>query len=792
MRKIIIAFRSLFKKGQNNGIKIVSLGVGLAMGLVLISKVCFERSYDNFYQDSERIYRLHENINQNGELKDYGQVSGAVAPAMKAELPEVEASTRLTYVGGDKEVFTTADKERYAARFVMMADSNVFDLLPVPILIGEPKEILTQPSYAMVSRRIAERMGGIGNVVGKTIEFEAAPGVVFTIGGVFENVPENSHLRYEVLVSLNGMDEWSRNNWIGNDRYLGYVKLYPGVVPESIAPAIRKMQERHQNLEELKKSGLDLSYSLVRLSDMHSNTDKVKNMNVLLGFLAFILIFTAVMNYVLIVLSTLIGRTKEVAVHKCYGASDKNLFGMIMSETFLHLVLSMLLAGFLIIVFQSKVEELLGASLGALFTVETIMLLMGVCILVFVITGLIPTYLFLRIPVAAAFRNIKISKRYWKLCLLFVQFIATAYLVTMLIVINRQYDRMVNDDPGYGYEKLLYYDAKGVNPSIIQSTLNELANLPEVDKVSVCTELPLKGMSGNNVQIPGDDRELFNIADMYFVGDNFFQVMEIPLIEGDAFSSDGSASDKVMVSRSFADKMAKMGECKDGVLGKSFIISEHSQHGNDAFTVCGIYENIRIGTIATAEPDVRPTVVFYGKEYPTILLIKLHQLSSEGIAKVTDELNRMMPGRSIEVTPYKTDVVNLYSESRYFRDSILIGGLVTLIIALIGLLGYTSDETKRRGREIAIRKVNGATAWDILCMISKDISFIAIPALVVGVVIARISGQQWLEKFAEKVPLNIFLFLAGALVVYAIIIACVLGRAWYVANENPVDSIKSE
>ena len=141
-----------------------------------------------------------------------------------------------------------------------------------------------------------------------------------------------------------------------------------------------------------------MTYSLVPLMDMHSNSDEVKSMNSLLGFLAFVLIFTAAMNYVLIVISTLINRTKEVAVHKCYGASDKNLFGMIMSETCLHMLISLLLAAFLIVLFRTKTEELLGATLGALFSTQTIVILIGVCIVIFFITGLIPTYMFLRIP----------------------------------------------------------------------------------------------------------------------------------------------------------------------------------------------------------------------------------------------------------------------------------------------------------------------------------------------------------------------------------------------------------
>lgn len=788
MKNLNIALRSLFKKGRSNGIKILSLGVGLAMGLVLISKVCFERSFDKFYPDSDRIYRLHENIIRDGEYKSYGQVSGGVATAMQVEIPEVEKATRLTYIGGDKELFKTQDGNRYSARYVVMGDTNVFDLLPRPILIGDPKETLSRPGYVMISNRIAKLLGGAEQAVNKEFEFESSPGQTYTIGGVFEDVPENSHLRFEIVASLEGMSKWSRENWLGNDRYLGYVKLYPGTDPESLTTAIREMQGRHCDLEEVKKAGIDLTYSLVPLMDMHSNSDEVKSMNSLLGFLAFVLIFTAAMNYVLIVISTLINRTKEVAVHKCYGASDKNLFGMIMSETCLHMLISLLLAAFLIVLFRTKTEELLGATLGALFSTQTIVILIGVCIVIFFITGLIPTYMFLRIPVAAAFRNFKESRRYWKLCLLFIQFLATAYLVALLSVINKQYDYMVNVDPGYAYEKLAYCSTQGVEESVRNTAIEELRKIPEVDKVSACYDLPISGMSGNNVSLPGGDRELFNIADMYWVKDDFFSLMEIPVIEGEVFRSDGSASNKVMVSRSFVEKMEQVAGWIGSAIGKNVIITEHSQNG-EPFTICGVYEDVCIGS--TGNPDTRPTALFYDR-YAPMILIKFHEMSPENIKKAQKVLEDVMPDRNVTVTAYYMDMIDLYKDSRTFRDSVMIGGIVTLIIALIGLLGYTSDETNRRGREIAIRKVNGATAWSILKMISKDISYIAIPAIVIGMTVAYYSGTGWLEKFTEKAPIGFFIFLAGAMMVYVLIIACVLYRAWAVSNSNPVDSLKSE
>lgn len=792
MKNFNMALRSLFKKGRSNGIKILALAVGLAMGLVLVAKVCFERSYDNFYPDNDRIYLVKSDINREGKKDSWGQVSGAIAPGMKAEVPGVEFATRYTRIGEDNELIMTPE-EQYLSATILLADTSFFDIFPRPILVGNPKDVLARPYYVMISRSLAEKMGGVGEAVGKTFVRDVNRGKPYTIGGVFEDIPENSHLRFDAISSLAAMSERSTTNWLGNDRYIAYVKLLPGIDPNGLAPAIRQMQERNQDMEGLKKAGVDLSYSIFPLQEIHNNSKEVKDMNYMLLFMAIILISIAVLNYILVVISTLIGRTKEVAVHKCYGASGKNIFGMILSESFLHLLLSLLLATLLILVFKGKIEELLSASLSALFTVPTLSILLGICVVVFAVTGFVPTWLFMRIPVASAFRSVKESKRYWKLCLLFVQFIATAYLVALLITISRQYDTMITSNPGYAYENLVYCDTSGADQQARDRAMAELRRLPQVEMVSCSTELPFNYPSGNNVNIPNDDRDLFNIADMYFVGDKYFDLMEIPIVEGQAFRPDEANADKIMVSRKFVDMMEKTAGWKGSIIGKGVMVSEHSR-GTKLFTICGVFDDFRIGSLKG--PDTRPSIFFYATpdcyNPADNILIKMNTMSSENLAEVNRILTEAIPNKVVEASVYKMDIVRQYQDDRNFRDAIMISGIVTLIIALIGLLGYTADETNRRGREIAIRKVNGATSASILRMLSRDISFIALPALVIGVAIAYINASGWLEKFAERIHLNLFMFLGAALFVYLIIISCVLIRAWEVANENPVDSLKAE
>ena len=783
---ISTAFRSVFKKKQNNGIKIISLGVGLAMGLVLIAKVCFEQTFDNFYPHSERIYQILE-TGASGDNKPvtYGQVSGGVAPGMKADLPQVEAATRLTPLQDDV-VFFTQDKKRLTGTFIM-ADSCLFDVLPRPMIAGNAKKVLSQPMYALVSETIAKKMGN--NAVGQSIRLDTWPTQTLIVGGVFKDTPENTHLKYDVVISMSSTLHFftvdGSMNWVGNDRYMAYVRLTPNTSPTSLTPAINKMQARHVDMNELKKAGVKLSYSLLQLEKIHSDEPSTKRMSILLALLAFALIFTAVLNYILIVLSSLVKRSKEIAIHKCYGAAERNISSIVLTETAIHLVASVIVATLLIFLFRTQVEEILAAPLNALFTFRTGLLLAVVCIAVFFSSGIVPARIFARIPVSSAFRNFKESRRKWKLGLLFLQFIAAAFLITLLVIIGRQYNSMVNDNPGYVYENLLYCNTSGVTKVERQKAIEELKRIPEVQAVATCSTLPIFGASGNNVSEPGKTQELFNIADLYNADADYLSLMEIPVVAGKDFEHSAADSAQVLVSQSFANKLAKMLNWKDGVVGKTIRVSEHG-----ICTIKGIYKDIRIGSIS--EPDPRPSAIFSANVPLNNIMIKFRQLNSDGIRQVNKVLQTALPNKDIVVTPYKTSMTFLYTSSRLFRNSVLIGGIITLIIVLIGLIGYTNDEINRRSAEIAIRKVNGASAREILRLFIKDILRIAIPALVIGELLAALAAEKWMENFAQKTSLSLFIFLGCGIAVLVIILSVVSMNSYRTAVQNPVDAIKRD
>lgn len=792
MKNFYISFRTLFKKGRHNDIKILSLGVGLAMGLVLIAKVCFELSYDNFYPESDRIFAIQENFSIGDKSNDgFPCVSGGVAPGMKAEIPGIVAATRCERTG--EMVMKTPDNKKYTAIF-MLADSCFYDVLPREMLVGNARETLSRPLYALVSEEMAGKINPDGaDVIGKTFEVQTFPGVQITVGGVFKDVPKNTHLYYDVLVSLStfkAITGWSKDDqWLGGDSFNAYVLLQPGLSADDLLQPMAEMLDRHVDSKKLKEQGMTYSIFLRPLGELYASSPATKRMAVMLTAIAFAILFAALMNYVLLVISSMVTRSKDVAIHKCYGATGWNITDMIFSEAFLNLLISVVFSTLLVFGFRRIVEELLGTSLSSLFTPDTLMILLGVCVLVFLVAGLLPSQLFARIPVALVFRSYTNSRRSWKKALLFIQFVAVGFLVCLLIVIGWQYSFMVNDNPGYSYERLAFCNLEGVPQSSRKALMDEIRKQGEVEDVTTCYELPAFSGSGDIVYRPGSEDAVAHFRDLYGTNANFVSLLEMKVIEGQAFDESYSDSMQlVMVSRQMATELANAFQWKDGVVGKKLDIGGHGT--DDPFTVVGVYDDVRMGRID--QEGMVNSAIFFSKRAEQTLVVKFRERNAENLAHINNVIKEFLPDREINLIDYRFSLTKLYDTSRIFRDSVMAGGIITLIIALIGLIGYINDETNRRGKEIAVRKINGATERDILRLISSDIVWMALPAILIGAGASWFASEKWLQQFSEKIPMNAGLFATGSVVVLAVILLTVVYRTWMVANANPVLSLKSE
>lgn len=774
----------------NNILKILSLGIGLAIGCILIAKVCFESSYDNFYKGLERIYLIRPNYSLRGEVNESDQVSGGIAPGFKKYVPGVESATRTTFLFESEKFYT--EEKALVTGMLVLADTAFFDVFDRKILAGNPKEVLAQRFNIMVSRSFAEKMGGIDKAVGKIIYNEEAPKLKFTVGGVYEDFPENGSLYYDILLSMETYPKESTDNWLGNDRYKGYVKLEEGVTPESIDPAIRKMMDKNLPMEELKNSGYKIWCVLSPFHKLHTSEPYVRNLIIILSVVSFVLVLISLMNYMLISISEMVKRSKEIGIHKCYGAEGTNIYGMLIKETSVYLFFSLLLAFLMILGFRGTIEYLLGVSLEALFIKETMIVLCGVILVLFLVSALLPGYLYNKIPVSVAFMNYKENKRKWKLCLLFVQFIINVFLLSFVFIIAAQYDKALNDDPGYNYENVLYYNVRGVDNVQASRSVEVISSLPEVVDVERAYTLPFDYCSGNNVYLPGGDSELFNIADQYAGTEGFFEFFDIPIIEGRV----PAAENEIAVSRSFVEKMKEFTDWNDGPIGKGIYLTEHSDSSAmnlGILTISGVYEDYRIGLLNRM--DERPSVRFTGKadnEYMPFILVKVKDINPETINKIQNKLSEVITEKDMEVFSYEQVMNSMYDDNKKMKNTILAGSIFSIAIAFLGLVGYVRDEAQRRSKEIAIRKINGATTAEILSLFVSGIMKWLVVAFIIGDALAYYVAGLWLEQFAEKVSLSLLYFIAADLIVAIIVVATVVICSLKISNANPVLSLKNE
>lgn len=779
-------------------IKVLSLGVGMAIAIILIAKVCFELSYDSSYKDVDRIYKIRTGAIMQGEDKDFGQVSGAIAPGFKAEVPGVLEATRFTSIFNSENFIIDDDGSKVAAEH-LLADSCFFRIFNRQFLAGEPEKALRSWSGDVaISKTFAEKLGGVGAAVGKQVANEDNPNLKLTVCGVYEDFPKNGSIHADVILSIEAMSKWSLSNWVGNDRYVAFVKLAEGVDPASLKDAIHEMQKAHQPLEEMEKSGLTLWYFLSPLATEHSSKPEVRNLVFILAIIAALLLLVSIMNYVLVAISDVIRRAREVGVRKCYGAESWDINRILLRETACNLGLSLAVAAALVLAFRGAIESLLGVPVQDLITPLSVWIVICVVVLVFLVSAIIPAQMFTRIPISSAFRGYKESKRRWKISLLSFQFAINAVLVSLVLIVSLQYRKVLNTDPGYEYKNLVYETFPSYDQTKMNAIAGALRSLPEVEAAELTYTMPFEKASGNNVYLPGDDRELFNIADEYGASEGFFDMMGFRLVEG----SVPKEPNDVAVSKSFVTKMAAFADWSDGAVGKIVNISEHGQ-----VTICGVYEDYVIGDVT--DMDERPSVRFcWNRDFYTeadkdvdkydwsglmhTIVIKLNEVTPAAMRKVEKTIREVAPDSDAEVKAYSETLVNMYDSTKQMKRTYELGALFALLIAVIGLISYVRDENYRRSAEIAVRKVNGAQSSEIVSMLVTDILKVAVFAVIIGDAGAWLVAHYWLQQFAVKIALNPLFFIAADIIVLAIIVSVIVIGSLRIAHTNPVESLKNE
>lgn len=806
MKLILRSFKYLLKFKQNGMMKVALLGLGLAVGLTLIAKVYFEYSYEYFIKDIDRTYRILPVYKKNGKTisEGYANLPGGVAPLFFNH-PSVEVATRYTVFIYDKEFQLSENSgDNVICKKGILADSSFFDAFPRQIVGDNPKNILSAKGQTLVSRSFAQRiLGGKSAelLIGKIIEdnINKSP---LNVAGIYEDFPSNSELKdVEMIISLPSISNYmydGTNQLLGNDRYSSFIKIRPGAIASQVEDDANSMLKSYLPQEQMKELSVDVGIRLASLDGYHSSDKNTRKMMVILSLLAVAVILVSVFNYILITLSALVRQAKVMAVRRCYGAGTKDIFSIALSDAFAGLILSLAVSSVLILALQTKIETLIGSSLESLVNTESLILIAMICVVVMLLCGFLPGFLYTKIPLTSAFKRYKENNHLWKHGLLFLQFAGTGFFVSLLVVVMFQYHYILNSNMGYNYDNVVIINTFGAGKQKRSVIVDDLKTLAFVKNTSFSYALPLAGFSGNNSMLPASSQQLFNIADAYATDENYFSLFEIPIIDGRNFSADNPMGREVIVSRSFVEEMKAYADWSDGAVGKQICVTEHSEGSEQTlYTICGVTENILIGD--AIDTEYRPVVYFFNKtEIPSmaddayLLSLKLSSLSSENMEIINDRLKELSPDFYLEAESYADKLESAYAQSRRFRDMIFFAGLVVLVLTIIGLVAYTNDNILRRRSEIAIRKINGASLSELMMLFVKEILGISGVGIAAGVIIAYFISSNWLQQFSLKISLNSFIFIACFLTLMLFISGVVLDRTFSAANANPVKNLMSE
>lgn len=768
MKQLYYTIQTLLRGRGSNVIKVISLTLGLLVGILLFARVAFELNYDSYYSEPENLCitlrtGISDGIKKEPNIDNYGKL----AEAIRENFPdEVEDATVLDLFS-QSPLYHEGKKMEHV--ILATSKSHVFSTLGIKVLLGDVSQ-LDRVDVIFISRSLARRLFADANPIGKTINIEID--YPLTVQGVFEDIPENTEFHFDGVYSFD-----TRSKQYGSERGgWGYDSSYHCMVRFRHPDEREKVEVRMP--EMLKKyihnyKGQSEEYSFMTPSQYHLQKPESRKIVMILSILGFAILLVAGMNNVLISVSSLAQRAKSVGIHKCNGASDGHIYRMFLYESALLILLSLLFVTVLLFTFKLEIEDLSGASLKALFTWQTLWVPILVSLILFLVIGLFPGKLFAAIPVTQVFHRFIAHRFVWKRSLLFIQFTGIAFILGLLMVILLQYHQVMTRDMGYKVDNL----AVGWSPyREIDKMDGILRGLPIVEEFCNASTIIYGGYMG---QPYTDAHGKEFMGRIEFVDEHYVPVMGLQIIKGGNIQQDK----EILIN----EEMVRQIGWTDSPIGKNL------EDGKNNFgTIVGVVKDY---VVQSAYMPQAPVALMSNLEWMNVLNkrnIILKEPFGENLAKINTLMKEAFPTVDIVFRSARQEIDKQYQEVRRFRNVVIIASIAILLIALMGLFGFVNDEIQRRSKEIAIRKVNGAEVPDILRLVSGNIFWTALSAVLVGIVFAYIVSNKWLEQFSDRVSVNGGHFLVVIIIILLLIMGSVIGRSWNVANENPVNSIKNE
>jgi len=804
-----VAFRNLKNYKAYTFINIIGLSVGIASVIAIMLFVRDELSYDRYNKYADRIYRPTFSATFNGRETKSALSPAPTGPAVYHDLPEVAAYARLHYEGS---CVVRYDGKTFVEQKFLWGDSTLFDVFTLPFVAGNPKTALAQPNTMVITESTAHKYFGNENPIGKILNKDKNTDYIVT--GVIKDVPSNSHFHPDFIGSLTTETDSRDPNWLSNNYYT-YFLLKKGADPEDFRLKLDQELVAHAgpqlravtgvSLEQFLAAGNRVGFVVQPLTSIHLNSDLQyeleQNGNIsrvyIFSAIAIAILLIACINFINLATARSEKRAKEVGIRKTLGSPRSHLVGQFMAESVLMSGIAVLLAvgivELLLPLFNDVADKKL--SLGILSDPWSVPFLVGLVIIVGITAGSYPAFYLSSFHPIDALKSEKKRggrKSFMRNGLVVFQFAISIALFIGTLVIYDQLKYVQTRDLGFDKEEIVFISRTEDLSHEMQSFIHELKEDKDIISVSNSSAVPGRqwGDSGFWLEGTGADK-LVDLQTMTSDLD-FAKTYKLEMAQGRFFSKEHpSDTDAVVVN----EEVARAFGVKD-IVGKYLILPMGNDGSKKAETrrleVVGVVKNFNYHSL---HESVRPLVIGLmpntrAGSFVTVRLAPGNHLNT--ISFVEKVWKKYAGNEEFNFNFLDNSLQELYAADQ--RTSRIAGAfsILAIFIACLGLLGLAAFITEQRTKEIGIRKVLGASVPEVIALLSGQFAKWVLIANVVAWPLAYYVMKNWLQNFAYRTDMSVWIFAASGILALVIALLTVSSHAVRAATANPVESLRYE
>ncbi len=795
---LLITLRYIKKHKAYALINMLGLTVGLTASIIMIQYVRFELSYDDFHEETERIYRLASLDPDNGG--GMAKISVPMGVTLAEEGLGIEKMTRLmpfgnaTFKHGENVLTETWGR---------CVDNDFFDVFNFKVLQGDLGTSLKEPGSIVLTKRLATRYFGENvNCIGQNISitYQSQVDKLFTVTAVIEDVPANSHFYFSFLAPAANYELSPLNDWVRIQAFT-YLKILPETDHKLILDRAtelafeRSEQAREQyDLEDLRNRDAAL-YQLQPLRSIYLYSNLFREIgptgNITYVFimmsLAFFTILIACINFINLSTARATIRMKEIGVRKVNGSTRKELIFQFLLESIVFSVFSIIIATGLIHLILPGFNATTGLSISLNLLENLPFLLIG-AILIGILAGFYPAFYLSSLKVETVLRNerMRTSRSRLRQVLVVFQYTLSIMLIIATSIIYQQVDFMKNKNLGFDDEQIITINTNSQKIfGRYEAVMEEMKKHPNIQSISFCGNLPGGGDWGMPMEVEGLSRESTPTIRLLEVDHNYLETFQFELAEGRNFSEEFPGDEEL--SYILNEEAVRQLGWTDNPIGKSLGLTSI---GRPMGKVIGVVKDFHFRSL---HQQIAPIAMFMKPEWSRTFSIKLGTGDFEETQKYLEEKwSEFDESAPFNLRFFDQSMDRLYRAEDRLQYIVQWFTIIALFIAVIGLSGLASFTLISRTREFGIRKVMGASVIQIIRIVSRDFSKLILIAFILSAPISFLLMDGWLQNFAYRIDVSVLSFVLTLILMLMITFLTIFYSVFKVATANPVESLRYE